>query len=127
MDTNGHEIIHKELAHLIVGAAMDVCRALGSGFLEKVYENAFAVALTERGTSFEQQANVCVPFHGHVVGVYVADILVEDSVIVELKTVDAITDVHRAQAINYLRGTGLRLAILLNFAGPKLQWERIVL
>ncbi|MBV9469274.1 MAG: GxxExxY protein [Abitibacteriaceae bacterium] len=127
MDTNAHEIIYKDLAYKVIGAAMDVHNALGCGFLEKVYENALMVALQQRGLNCEQQKPIKVYYQGIVVGDYCADILVENAVILELKVVDALSDIHRAQALNYLKATGFKLAILLNFAKPKLERERIVL
>jgi len=123
MDT---KIIHKELAYEIMGAAFEVHNTLGAGSFGKVYENALMIALRKRGMKCQQQAPIQVTYEGEVVGEYFADILVNDSVILELKTVDAIADIHRAQAINYLKATGLRLAIIINFAKPKLEYERIV-
>ena len=124
MNTN---ILHKDLAYEIVGAAMDVHNALGPGFLEKVYENALVIALRKRGLGCQQQAPIEVRYEEQVVGLYFADILVEDVVIIELKAVHTLSDIHRAQAINYLRATGLHLVLLINFGKPKLEWERIVL
>ncbi len=106
---------------------MDVHNALGSGFLEKVYENALIIALRKRGLGCQQQARIEVRYEEQVVGDYSADILVEDVVIIELKAVHALNDIHRAQAINYLRATGSHLVLLINFGKPKLEWERIVL
>jgi len=106
---------------------MEVHNALGSGFLEKVYENALIIALRKRELRCQQQAPIKVYYEGQVVGDYSADILVDDVVIIELKTVSALSDIHRAQAINYLRATGLHLVLLINFGEPKLEWERIVL
>ena len=120
------KIIHKELAYEIIGAAFKVHNTLGAGFLEKVYENALMIALRKKGMKCQQQAPIKVAYEGEVVGEYFADILVNDSVILELKTVEALTNVHWAQAINYLKATGFRLVILINFAKPKLEYERIV-
>jgi GxxExxY protein len=106
---------------------MYVHNTLGPGFLEKVYENALAVALRDIGVVYEQQVPINVFFRGEVVGVYVADILAEGRAILELKAVEKITDIHRAQTMNYLRATGIKLAIIINFANPKLAWERIVM
>jgi GxxExxY protein len=117
----------KELSYEIVGAAMEVHNELGVGFLEKVYENALAIALRERGIECRQQAPLKVRFHNTVVGDYFADILVEEKIILELKVAESIADIHRAQAINYLRATGLKLAIIFNFAKPRLESKRIVL
>ena len=120
------EILYKDLSYKIVGFAMDVHRQLGYGYLEKVYENAMMVLLHRGGIEAKQQHPVLVHFEGVVVGNYVADILVHDSIILELKSMDRITDVHRAQTLNYLKATGLRLGIILNFGKTRLEQERLV-
>jgi GxxExxY protein len=133
MNTNEHEsgmkrdIVHGELAYRIVGLAMEVHNSLGAGFLEKVYENALMVALRREGIAAKQQAPIKVYFEGVVVGDYVVDILVAESLVIELKVADAITNIHRAQALNYLKASRLRLALILNFAKPKLEYQRVVL
>lgn len=121
------EIIHKELSYKIVGLAMQVHRELGYGFLEKVYENSLMILLRENGIKAEQQVPIKVYFHGQIVGDYIADILVEDSVILELKVIDKLTKFQIAQTINYLRATNLKLALLINFGKASLEHERIVL
>lgn len=100
---------------------------MGFGFLEKVYENALIILLEENGMKAEQQFPIKVSFHGHIVGDYIADILVENQIILELKAQDKIIDIHKAQTLNYLRATNLRLAILLNFDKDRLNHERLVL
>lgn len=105
---------------------MDIHNRLGSGFLEKVYENAMMVLLNRAGIKAEQQAPIKVYFDGAVVGDYYADILVENKIILELKVADRLTDVNRAQTLNYLKATGLRLAILINFGKQRLESERYV-
>lgn len=127
MTTNEKGIIHKDLAYRVVGLAMEVHSGLGHGFLEKVYENALMVLFRREGIPAKQQAPISVSFEGQVVGDYFADILVEDKIIVELKSVEKIIDVHKAQALNYLKATGVRLAILLNFGKERLEYERLVL
>lgn len=127
MDANKHEVIHKELSYDIVGIAMDVHNALGCGFLEKVYENALFMKLKKSGYRVEQQAPIKVYFEKEVVGEYFADLLVEDKIILELKCAESIGDVHKAQILNYLKATGLRLGILLNFSKPKLEYVRVVI
>ena len=107
--------------------AMQVHTELGCGFLEKVYENALIISFRENNISAEQQLSIKVNFHGHIVGEYVADILVEKSVILELKAQDRIIEIHKAQTLNYLKATNLKLAILLNFGKYKLEYERLVL
>ncbi len=97
--------------------------ALGHGFLEKIYENAMAIALREAGLRVQQQARIAVYFHGQVVWEYFADLLVEDAVIVELKAVERITKEHEAQLLNYLRATPYEVGLLLNF-GPQPDFRR---
>jgi GxxExxY protein len=121
------KIIHKELSYKIVGLAMQVHTELGFGFLEKVYENSLMILLRENGIKAEQQVPIKVYFQGQIVGEYVADILVEDSIILELKAQTHILDKHKVQTLNYLKATNLKLGILLNFGKQKLEYERLVL
>ncbi len=120
------EIIFKELSYAIVGAAMEVHRTLGSGFLEAVYQAALAHELKLRDIPFEEQVRLPVHYKDVLVGEYVADFVVDGKIILELKAVTDFNDAHRAQAINYLAATGCQLAILLNFGAPKLQQERLI-
>ncbi len=103
-----------------------VSNALGSGFLEKVYENALAVELRAAGMDCQQQRPFQVRYREEVVGEYIPDILVDGSVIVEVKAVSSLSLVHEAQCLNYLRATGLHVALLLNFHSPRLEKKRIV-
>ena len=121
------KIIYKALSYKIVGLAIQVRKELGFGFLEKVYENALMILLEENGIEAKQQFPIKVSFHGRIVGDYIADILVENQIILELKAQDKIVDIHKAQTLNYLRATNLRLAILLNFGKNRLEHERLVL
>lgn len=120
------EIIFKDLSYAVVGAAMEVHRTLGPGFLEAVYEEALAHELGLRGIPFQEQVRLPVHYKGHMVGDYVADLVIGDKIIVELKAVSRLTGAHEAQAHNYLAATGLRLAILLNFVEASLRQKRIV-
>ena len=120
------EIVYKELSYAIVGAAMEVHRILGSGFLEAVYQAALAHELTLRGIHFEQFKRLPVTYKGVSVGAYVADFVIEGKIILEIKGVSALHSAHEAQAINYLTATGLRLAILINFGAKSLQYKRLV-
>jgi GxxExxY protein len=124
---DNEKIIHKGLSYKIVDLAIEVHNELGCGFLEKVYENALMVLLEREGIPAKQQAPADVYFQGKVVGQYFADILVDNKLILELKTVDTIGNVHRAQVLNYLRATGLKLGLILNFAKPRLEYKRLVL
>jgi GxxExxY protein len=95
-------------------------------FLEKVYENALAHELRKKGLQVEQQRAIPVYYDKVVVGEYLADLLVEGSVLVELKAVKNIEDIHKAQCIHYLKATGLMMCLLINFGTPKVQIKRIV-
>jgi GxxExxY protein len=116
-----------DITYAINGAVFEVNRILGSGFLEKVYENALLVELKRRGIKAESQVPIKVLYKEKVVGEYIADLLVEDKVIVELKTVENIDKVHEAQLLNYLKATGIRVGILVNFKHPKAEIKRMVL
>lgn len=122
-----NEILYKELGFDIIGVAMKVNGDLGSGFLEKVYENAMMVLFRKRSIRAEQQKSLNLIYYGENIGRYVADILVEDKIILELKVVDKITDIHIAQTINYLKITGKKLGIILNFKNKKLEYKRVIL
>jgi GxxExxY protein len=121
------KILYKDLSYKITGLAMQVHQELGHGFLEKVYENALMVMFRREGVKAVQQAPIVVRFLEEVVGDYFADILVEEKIILELKSIEKIINVHKAQALNYLKATGLHLAIILNFGKEKLEYERIAL
>jgi GxxExxY protein len=113
-----------KITEAVIGCAIKVSKSLGTGFLEKVYENALAYELRKQGFEVEQQKAVEVYYDGIVVGYYNPDILVNGKIIVELKAVSAIDDTHEAQLLNYLRATGLTLGLLLNFGTPKLGIRR---
>jgi len=117
---------HKAVTDRILKAFYTVYNGLGRGFLEKVYENAPAIELREAGLEVEQQRPITVSYQGHVVGEYFADVVVNDSIVLELKTVEGLNEEHAAQLINYLRATSFELGFLLNF-GPKAQFRRILL
>ncbi len=104
-----------ELAHAVIGAAIEVHRNLGPGFLESVYENALCVELDLRGISFARQHTVSVDYKGHDVGTGKIDILVDGILVVELKAVETLLPVHVAQVISYLEVAGGKLGLLLNF------------
>ena len=120
------ELIHKELTGEIIDSACTVHNTLGCGLLEKVYENSLAWEFELRGKKVTSQKEYKVVYKKKEVGVYYADLIVEDKVVVEVKSVDEISDTHRAQLLNYLRISGLRVGLLINFAKPKLKYERFV-
>jgi len=110
----------------IIGCAYTVANTLGSGFLEKVYENALAHEMRKTGLSVQQQVGVSVTYDGMVVGEYIADLLVERNVLIELKAVKALDNVHLAQCMNYLKATGLEVCLLINFGTPRIEVKRIL-
>ena len=117
--------VHSNLTEKIIGFAYDVYNVLGSGFLEKVYENALSAKLHKSGLSVAQQAPVNVYFEGELVGEYFADLLVDGKIIVELKAVSELSKIHEVQLINYLKATGLKVGLLINF-GEKVKIIRRV-
>ncbi len=128
MDTNSNEkLLLKEEVFQIVGAAFEVLNEVGHGFHEKPYENALVVEFARRGIQIDQQRNYDILYKGHKIGLYVPDLIVFNSVIVDAKVIDHITDFERGQMLNYLRISKLRVGVILNFKHPKLEWERIVL
>lgn len=112
------------LTEKVIGCAFQVSNTLGSGFLEKVYENALAIELRKSGLDVKQQAPINVLYDGIVVGEYFADLLVSDAVIVELKAVKEFSDAHAAQCLNYLKATGLPICLLLIFGKPRVAVKR---
>jgi len=116
-----------EEVYAVVGCAMEVMNEIGHGFHEKPYENSLTVEFGLRNIPFTQQPSFDLSYKGHKVGEYIPDLIAFDAVIVDTKVIDHITDHERGQMLNYLRITRLRVGIILNFAKPKLEWERIVL
>jgi GxxExxY protein len=127
MNTNEHEYGMDDLVKAVVGAAYEVSNALGCGFLEKVYERALVRELELRGLQVHQQAPYPIEYKGVPVGNYVADLVVEGQIVVELKCVDCFTAQHIAQTLNYLRASNLKLALLINLQKPKVEWKRMIL
>jgi len=116
-----------ELTYSINGAVFEVNRILGPGFLEKVYENALSMELKARGIKATTQYPIKVRYKDKIVGEYFADLLVEDQIIVELKTVNKIEKIHEAQLLNYLKATGINVGLLVNFKNTKADIKRLVL
>jgi GxxExxY protein len=115
-----------KLTERIIGCAFTVGKVLGCGFLEKVYENALVHELRRNGLAVKQQHAINVYYDDVVVGEYTADILVEDEVLVELKAVQALDEIHTAQCLNYLNATGRKVCLLINFGKPKVEIKRLV-
>ena len=128
MDTNpGKVLLLKTEVFQVVGCAIDVLNTLGHGLLEKPYENALVVEFVLRKIPFRQQPSFDVVYKGQRIGVFVPDLIAFDSVVVDTKVIDRITDHERGLMLNYLRITRLRVGVILNFKHRKLEWERIAL
>ena len=112
-----------EVTERIIGGAFTVANRMGSGFLEKVYENALSHELRKAGMRAEQQKRLAVHYDNVLVGEYIADLIVEETVLVEIK---AAANLDMAQCLNYLRATGLSLCLLINFGNPRVQIQRII-
>jgi GxxExxY protein len=117
----------EELTYKIRGCVFEVYKELGAGFLEKVYENALMVELLKQSVRCKPQHCLRVRYKGTVVGEYLADILIEDRVIIELKAVNKILPRHEAQLLNYLKATNIKVGLLVNFTYPKATVKRYVL
>ena len=115
-----------EITKKIIGCAFEVSNTLGIGFVEKVYENALVHLIRKSGLKVVQQHPIKVSFDGILVGEFVADLLVENRVLVELKAVSALANEHTAQALNYLRASGLEICLLINFGKPKVEIKRFL-
>jgi GxxExxY protein len=113
-----------EITENVIGCAYRVGNILGRGFLEKVYENALKLELTRKGLSVSQQHPVTVLYEGQNVGDYYADLLVENEVVVELKAVKEMDNAHFAQCLNYLKATGMKVGLLINFGGLRVEVRR---
>ena len=116
-----------DITYAINGAVFEVNHVLGPGFLEKVYEKALLIELKSRGLMAESQVPIKVFYKRNVVGEYFADIFVEKKVIIEIKTVKKLDNVHEAQLLNYLKATEIQVGILVNFKHPKAEIKRMVL
>jgi len=130
MDTNVHEdekLLFREEVFQTVGCAIEVLNTLGHGLVEKPYENALVVEFRLRQIPFRQQPAFDVLYKSQRVGTFVPDLIAFDSIIVDTKVIDRITDHERGLTLNYLRITKLRVGLILNFKHRKLEWERIVL
>ena len=126
MDADGRRLSLDELTEKVIGCAFTVSNALGCGFLEKVYENALVHEVRKQGLEIWQQSPIPVRYDGIVVGDYIADLIIEQKLLVEIKAARGIDEVHHAQCINYLKATGYKACLLMNFARPKVEIKRIV-
>jgi len=117
---------YKELTEKIIGAAIEIHRQLGPGFIESIYENALVIELPKRGLKVSQQVGLTVKYKGITVGQHRLDLLVEDVIIVELKAVKEIEDIHFAIVKSYLKALGKNHGLILNFAKIKLEVRRVI-
>jgi len=117
---------HEDLSGRIIGAAIEVHRALGPGFLERIYEEALVIELRERGIGHQRQLPVSVRYAGRGVGHHELDLFVEGQIVVELKAVKSLEDAHFAVVKSYLRAVGRRHGLILNFAKPVLEIRRVI-
>ncbi len=121
------ELLYKDLVYKIVGCAMEVHSELGPGFLESVYEEALILVLQEKDIPYEQQKNLKIKFRGHYLRKeFDADLVVDEKIIVELKATSQLKPIDEAQLINYLKATGLKVGLLINFGEEKLKWKRFI-
>lgn len=121
------KLLYKDLTYKIIGAAMEVHSVLGPGYLEAVYQKAMADEFDLRKIDFEEQVNLQVDYKGNVIGEYRVDYLVDEKVVVEIKAVKKLTVIQEAQLINYLKGTGYKVGLLINFGAMSLEHKRRIL
>jgi len=127
MKTNSQGFLYKEETHQVIGCAFEVLNTLGHGLLEKPYENALVVEFGLKQIPCQQQARFSVIYKSVPVGEYIPDLIVFDKIIVDAKVIEKIGNNEKAQIINYLKITGLRVGLILNFKHAKLEWDRIIL
>nr|WP_321410879.1 GxxExxY protein [uncultured Carboxylicivirga sp.] len=122
-----HELLFKDEAYKIIGAAMEVHRELKNGFLEPVYQEALAKEFNIQNIPFERESLINIYYKGEILGKYYkADFICYNEIIIELKALSDLTNEHESQLINYLKATNMKLGILINFGKPSLQYKRII-
>jgi len=121
------DVVYKELSYQIMAAVFEVHNTLGFGFLEKVYERALLKELRLRGIQVEAQKEIKVFYKKDEIGTYFADLVVNNEILLELKAVEGLDNIHKAQVLNYLKATGLKLGLLINFGRERVQYERLLL
>ena len=124
---NHIDLIEKDLRFKIIGFAMEIINEVGCGFREKTYENALIVDLKLNNVNFSQQKSYQVYYKNEIIDNFIPDLVIEDKLIIELKTVESITDEHIGQLINYLKVSNIKVGLILNFKHTKLEWKPIVL
>ena len=126
MDGEKEKLLHAELTERIIGVYYDVYNEVGHGFLETIYRKAMQIALAEAGLLVQNEFPIPLWFRGQEVGIFRADLLVANCILLELKAVAALDRAHEAQLLHYLRATEIELGLLLNFGGTKPQFRRLV-
>jgi len=119
------ELPHADISEIIIGCCFEVMRELGSGFLENVYKNALFLAMKERGLTVLVEQSFEVVFRNRKIGKYIADLVVENLIVVELKCCKTLLSEHQAQVINYLKASQLPVGFLVNFGNQKLEYKRL--
>lgn len=123
---NNTPYLHSDITRKIIGAAMKVHSVLGNGFQEVIYQRGLAIELIKEGLSFQRELEMPIYYDGEEIGTRRVDFLVEDKVMVELKALTTLEDVHLAQAINYLEAYRLEVGLLLNFGAKSLEYRRVI-
>ena len=121
------ELLYKDLTYKIIGAALEVHNVLGPGYLEAVYQNALGREFKLRGINYEEQVNLQVKYKDKAVGEYRADYVIDEKVVVEIKAIKRLSEIQEAQLINYLKGTGYKVGLVINFGALSLQHKRRIL
>jgi GxxExxY protein len=127
MDTNSHELILKKEVYQIVSCAIEIINDLGHGLHEKPYENALVIEFGIRDIPCDQQREFPVVYKDHVVSKFIPDLIAYNQIVVDTKVIEKITDHERGQMLNYLKITGCRVGVILNFKHRKLEWQRLAL
>jgi GxxExxY protein len=127
MKTNETNIIYPDLSYKIMGAIFEVHKEMGPGFLESIYEKALIEELMNRGIHAETQKTINLTYKGKKIGVHRLDLVIEDKVVVELKTVERFCPQHNAQLMSYLKASGYKLGILVNFSKSKVEYQRVLI
>ena len=127
MNTNGEKLLLKDEVFQVVACGIEVLNGVGHGLIEKPYENALVIEFSLRNIPFRQQPTFDVLYKSRKIGLFVPDLIVFDSIVLDTKVIDRISDHERGLMLNYLRITGLHVGVIVNFKRRKLEWERIVL
>ena len=120
------KMIYPELSHKVIGCVFEVHKTLGPGFVESIYEEALAYELSLQNIPFRKQETINLIYKNQFIGSFRFDVIVDDKIILELKSVSELNDLFKQQLLSYLKVSGLKLGILINFGAPSVQYVRIV-